>query len=118
MDFKMNFKDVGNFIAKIIKFMDKKDDTARELIETMLPLLPKPYEALILFILSTEKKTVEFLVDLITDIEASDLKKEAKLEEAMKRCEGRTEGGLGVKDIAEHMICSVVGIFDSIVKGK
>lgn len=112
----MNFKETSEFLSRIISVVDKYDDTAREIISSILPVIPEPYKSAILFVMNTEKKAVAFLVDLVSDIENSGLKKEEKLKEAIKRCEGRTEGGLGDKNIAEMMISSTVGIFDSIVK--
>lgn len=114
----MDFKETGSFIGRIISLIDRHDEIAREIITSFLPVIPEPYKTAVEWVLNTEKKTVAFLVDLIVDIEASGLKKDAKIKEAIKRCEDRDFGGLNNPGIAEVMIEGAVGIFDKIVKGK
>ena len=113
----MTFNEVKQFLKKVISLVDKHDDVAREIIFNFLPVIPDPYKTAINFILNTEKKTVGFLVDLISDIENSGLKKEAKFEKAMEECKKVDFGGLQNEGIAEIMIHGIVGVFDKFIKG-
>lgn len=110
----MDFKEVGEFAKKILKRIDEYDDVARQIITDFLPILPEVYRPLVEGILSGEKKVVDFLVDLLIEVEDSGLKKDAKLAEAVKKCEN--SGISELVDNSTEKIKEIVGFFDKIIK--